>query len=91
MVEVVQLALQEAHGMAARAPAGGFLPKPPFDEQELAFLLRFYGEPLSEFHWEGYPILATIAGLHQSKATKKLWCITSELHCHQILPTWQST
>jgi hypothetical protein len=72
LVEVVQLALQEAHGMAARAPAGGSLTKPPFNEQEIAFLLMFYGEPLSEFCWEGYPILETIAGLHQSKATKEV-------------------
>jgi hypothetical protein len=72
MVEVVQLALQEAHGEVARAPAAGSLTKLPFDEQELTFLLRFYGEPLSEFHWEGYPILETIAGIHQSKATKEV-------------------
>jgi hypothetical protein len=61
MVEVVQLALQEAHGMVVGAPPAGSLTKPPFNEQELAFLSRFYGEPLSEFHWEGYPILETIA------------------------------
>jgi hypothetical protein len=61
VVEVVQLALQEAHGVAARAPAGGSLTKPPFNEQELAFLSRFYGEPLSKFHWEGYPILGSVS------------------------------
>jgi hypothetical protein len=66
------LALQEAHGTVARAPAAGSLTKLFFDEQELTFLSRFYGEPLSEFHWERYPILETIAGLHQSKATKEV-------------------
>jgi hypothetical protein len=72
MVEVVWLALQEEHGAVVRVPAGGSLTKLPFDEQELAFLSRFYGEPLPEFHWEGYPILETIAGLCQSKATKEV-------------------
>jgi hypothetical protein len=76
MMEVVWLALQEAHGMAVRAPAAGSLTKLPFDEQEPTFLSRFYGEPLSEFHWEGYPILETIAKLHQSKAMKEV-----AVHC----------
>jgi hypothetical protein len=78
MVEVVQLTLQEAHGVAVRAPADESMTKPPFDKQELAFLLRFYGEPLSEFCWEEYPILGTIARLCKSKATKEV-----VVHCLQ--------
>jgi hypothetical protein len=71
VVEVVRLALQEAHGVVVRAPADGST-KLPFNEHEPAFLAWFYGKPPSGFCWEENPILGTIAVLHKSKAMKEI-------------------
>jgi hypothetical protein len=50
----------------------GSMTKPPFNEHELTFLLRFYRKSLSEFCWEEYPILVTITRLQKSKAMKEV-------------------